>query len=45
MPNDADGRIPAVDGYIATAGEFAQPVLWYLRHGVAGGRLDFGRAG
>ena len=31
MPNDADGRIPAVDGYIAKAGEFAQPVLLYLR--------------
>jgi uncharacterized protein YdeI (YjbR/CyaY-like superfamily) len=31
MANDADGMIPAVDMYIAKAGEFAQPVLWYLR--------------
>ena len=31
MPNDTDGRIPAVDMYIAKAGEFAQPVLGYLR--------------
>lgn len=31
MANDANGMIPAVDMYIAKAGEFAQPVLWYLR--------------
>lgn len=29
-----DGREVAVDAYITRAGEFAQPVLWYLREAV-----------
>ena len=31
MTDDAGSAIPAVDLYIAKAGEFAQPVLWFLR--------------
>ena len=32
-----DGRVVAVDAYITRAGEFAQPVLWYLREAVHAG--------
>jgi len=31
MPKVSDGRIAAVDAYIAKAAEFAQPILEYLR--------------
>ncbi|HSY36851.1 MAG TPA: YdeI/OmpD-associated family protein [Acidobacteriaceae bacterium] len=31
MATVTDGRIVAVDAYINRAGEFAQPVLWYVR--------------
>ena len=34
MATVAEGRIVAVDAYIGRAGEFAQPVLWYLREAV-----------
>ena len=37
MATDADGRVVAVDAYITRAGEFAQPVLWYLREAVHAG--------
>jgi hypothetical protein len=37
MATVADGRIVAVDAYITRAGEFAQPVLWYLREVVHAG--------
>jgi len=37
MATVADGRIVAVDAYIHNAGEFAQPVLEYLREVVHAG--------
>jgi Bacteriocin-protection, YdeI or OmpD-Associated/Domain of unknown function (DU1801) len=37
MATVADGRVVAVDAYITRAGEFAQPVLWYLREVVHAG--------